>query len=240
MTNNMDISEFLIYRREILDLTQTEVSAGVGVSRTAYSQMELGKRKVGLLELVKLSEVLEFSLSEIFSQVFHVPNERAKPIFDFEKFKTVFLYILKRCKDKANVGRTVLYKLLYFSDFNFYEKHNTFLMGVRYSRLPKGPVPNITPVIEQLIKNGDVEIVNKEYFGYPQKGYVGLIEPDMSKMTQEELTVIDSVIKKLGNLSANDISEYSHGDAPWLNTGDFEEIDYNLVKKRNHKYKYVK
>ncbi|MDD4141558.1 MAG: hypothetical protein PHR20_02025 [Bacteroidales bacterium] len=33
----------------------------------------------------------------------------------------VLLYILERCSGKTNVGKTVLYKLLYFSDFNYYE-----------------------------------------------------------------------------------------------------------------------
>lgn len=62
----------------------------------------------------------------------------------------------------------------------------------------------------------------------------------MTKLNVEEVAVIDDVLVKLSNMSANEISEYSHGDSPWLETGDFEEINYNLVYKRNEKYKYNK
>jgi len=238
--STVDIADFIIRQREQLGLTQLEVSEKIEISRAAYSQMELGKRKVGVLELIKLSSILEFSLSEVFAQVYSVPDERAKPIFNFERFKTVLLYILQKCKNKTNVGRTVLYKLLYFSDFNYYEKYNDFLMGVRYSRLPKGPVPNVTPVIEQLINNGDIDLVDAEFYGYPQKRYVALTKPDLLKLTKNEIEVIDDVLKQLSKMTANEVSEYSHGDSPWLKTGDFEEINYNLVFKRNKKYKYVK
>src|SRR5665811_2454349 len=56
-------------------------------------------------------------------------------------FKNVLLYILERCAGKPNVGETVLYKLLYFSDFNYYELYEEHLSGARYRKLPYGPVP---------------------------------------------------------------------------------------------------
>ena len=46
-----------------------------------------------------------------------------KIVYNPEKFKAVFSYIVSRCENKYNVGRTVLCKLLYFSDFNFFMKY---------------------------------------------------------------------------------------------------------------------
>ena len=43
------------------------------------------------------------------------------PVENIEKFKQVFLYILKKVGAKPNVGQTVLYKLLYFIDFDYYD-----------------------------------------------------------------------------------------------------------------------
>lgn len=43
--------------------------------------------------------------------------------FNNEKFKTVLSYIIYRCENKDNVGKTIICKLLYFSDFNDYEKY---------------------------------------------------------------------------------------------------------------------
>ena len=55
----------------------------------------------------------------------------------FYKFKQVLLYILNKCGQKPNVGKTVLNKLLYFADFNYYEKYFESITGVEYVKLPK-------------------------------------------------------------------------------------------------------
>lgn len=163
----------------------------------------------------------------------------AKPVFNFEKFRAVLLYILNTCRDKHNIGKVVLYKLLYFSDFNYYEKYKMFLTGTTYSKLPMGPVPNIADILELMDMRGDIEIfINTNYYGFAKTEYIPRTKPNMSVLKDEEVEVINDVIRKLGSLSANEISEYSHGDAPWIETNDFKEIDYDLVFKRNDKYKY--
>src|ERR1051325_3696871 len=63
------------------------------------------------------------------------------PHIKVDKFKNVLLYILERCAGKPNVGETVLYKLLYFADFNYYELYEEQLTGASYKKLPRGPVP---------------------------------------------------------------------------------------------------
>ena len=49
-----------------------------------------------------------------------------------KKFKEVLLYILEKVGSKPNVGMTVLYKLLYFIDFDYYEKFEEQLLGATY------------------------------------------------------------------------------------------------------------
>lgn len=244
MDKIMSLGSFLSLKRKEANMTQDEVALKMkSLSRAAYSQIENGNRKnVSIEELIELSFILNFSLVEALDTVFDIQQEqeRIKPIFDFGKFRAVLLYILQKCKDKQNIGKVVLYKLLYFSDFNYYEKYRMFLTGSTYSRLPRGPVPNVADVLELLDSFGDIEIRKEEYHGYEQTKYVAKESPDMTLLLQEEIKVIDDVIDKLGDLNANEISDYSHGDMPWLLTKDFEEIDYNLVFKRNEKYRYVK
>lgn len=235
-----NLGDFLSDKRKKNNLSQEEVSSRVDLSRVAYSQIEKNNRSVKVTELVKLSEVLNFSISDALFRGFNFPNERAKPIFNYEKFKATLLYILKRCENKANVGKIVLYKLLYFTDFNYFEKYKTFLTGVRYSKLPMGPVPNVTDILEQLQENGDIELVNTMYFNFPQMRYEARVNPDLSVLSEKEIKVIDDVLIEHSNKTGSEISEYSHGDAPWLETRDFGEIDYNLVFNRNEKYKYNK
>ncbi len=120
------------------------------------TQIELGNRSVDIFELQRLSFVLEFSLDDFMSNDFLVSREvdvkeekKAKnqeerisvPTLQVNKFKNVLLYILEHCAGKPNVGETVLYKLLYFSDFNYYELYEEHLTGAKYRKLPYGPVP---------------------------------------------------------------------------------------------------
>jgi hypothetical protein len=51
------------------------------------------------------------------------------PQKNLQKFKEVLLYLLDKVGSKSNVGEGVVYKLLYFIDFNFYEKYEEQLVG---------------------------------------------------------------------------------------------------------------
>lgn len=58
------------------------------------------------------------------------PKQRQKqeirvsvPQKKLDKFKEVLLYVLGKVGSKPNVGETVLCKLLYFIDFDYYEKY---------------------------------------------------------------------------------------------------------------------
>ena len=54
------------------------------------------------------------------------------PLMNVVKFKEVLLYILSKIGAKPNVGQTVIYKLLYFIDFDFYELYEEQILGLRY------------------------------------------------------------------------------------------------------------
>lgn len=51
------------------------------------------------------------------------------PQKNVKKFKETLLYLLTRAGGKPNVGETVLCKLLYFIDFDHYEKYEERLVG---------------------------------------------------------------------------------------------------------------
>ena len=48
--------------------------------------------------------------------------------------------------------------------------------------------------------------------------------------------MINEVLDKLGHMSAVQISEYSHGDIPWLTTENNRIIDYEAVFYRTPPY----
>ena len=238
--------------RKMKGLSQEDLAKIVKISRPSLAQIELGNRSVDILELQKLSMVLEFSLDDFMSKDFSVSQDvdvkeekRAKkeeerisvPTLQVNKFKNVLLYILERCAGKPNVGETVLYKLLYFCDFNYYELYEEHLTGATYRKLPYGPVPQkLDTIIGQMIEKGQLQRVKTEYRGYPQTRYLPLEKADLTDLRASEKDVIDRVIEQMSDWSVAMLSNYSHGDKPWKASKDGEDINYELAFYRRPPY----
>ena len=235
--------------RKIKGLSQEDLARSINVSRSSLAQIELGNRSVNILELQQLSMKLGFSLDDFMSKDFEIrqeingENEQstniieeriAVPVLKIDKFKNVLLYILEKCAGKPNVGETVLYKLLYFSDFNYYELYEEHLTGAKYRKLPYGPVPQkLNVIINQMIEGGTLKRVKTEYHGYPQTRYLPLEKADLKELKASETEILDRVIEQMSDWSAAAISNYSHKDLPWLASKEGEEINYELAFYRD-------
>lgn len=143
-----------------------------------------------------------------------------------DKLSEMVHYIIYKCGSKPNFGKTVLYKLLYFSDFNHYKKNNKSITNEDYRKIEFGPAPaHITTIINKLEKENKIETKTISQ----NIKYKILQAPKLSKLSKEEISTIDRVINKLGNLSARQISDLSHKDNPYLVSKDKDIIDYDLV-----------
>ena len=238
--------------RKTKGMSQEDLAKSIGMSRSSLAQIELGNRGVDIFELFRLSQVLRFSIDEFLSPDFksedEVQHEKEKvekksdlrisvPDLQLSKFKNVLLYILERCAGKPNMGETVLNKLLYFCDFNFYELYEEHLTGARYKKLPYGPVPQkLDTIINQMIDNSQLKRIKTDYHGFLQTRYMPLKKADLMQLSAAEKTVIDNVIQQMSDWNANKISDYSHKDMPWLATKDGDYISYNLAFYRELPY----
>lgn len=244
------IGERICELRKLRGLSQEELAKKVKMSRPSLTQIELGNRSVDVIELQKFSLVLGFSLDDFVSENFSIEPELEEeepsikveervsvPYLQVNKFKNVLLYILERCAGKPNVGETVLYKLLYFSDFNHYELYEEHLTGAIYRKLPYGPVPQkLDSIIHQMIDKGQLQRVKSEYKGYSQTRYLPLVKADLRTLRASEKEIIDRVIEQMSDWSATSISEYSHKDLPWVITEEGKEINYELAFYREQPY----
>jgi len=231
--------------RKMKGLSQSELAMRINMSRPSLAQIELGNRGVNILELQQLSMALNFSLDYFMSENFgknqeinQVNEEQATyateriavPNLKVDKFKNVLLYILEKCAGKPNVGETVLNKLLYFSDFNYYELYEEHLTGALYKKLPFGPVPQkMDTIINQMIEHGTLQRVKTIYHGYPQTRYLPLEKADLKSLKASETDILDRVIEQMSDWSAVAISHYSHKDLPWIASKNGEEINYELA-----------
>jgi len=237
--------------RRGVGISQQKLAEMMGVSRTAITQIENGKRKVSVDELAKFSEIFNLSVDNLLSpkeelEVVITAKQKERkmespirinvPQRNLEKFKEVLLYILNKVGSKHNIGETVLYKLLYFTDFDFYEKYEEQLIGATYIKNHYGPTPVEFEKIVAETMNKEIMKVESSYFNYPQRKYLPLRKADLSKLRANEIEVIDKVLDKLSDMNATQISDYSHDDVPWLTTEDNEVIEYESVFYRTPIY----
>lgn len=153
------------------------------------------------------------------------------------KFKAMIHYIINKCGLNHNVGRTVIYKLLYFSDFDFYELYEKPISGERYIRKPQGPIPtHFLELKNELIEEGKIKETRTPIINYFKYNYSSMKTPDISLLNKAEITVIDDTINKISTMNSGQISDYSHGDLPWRIAEDNEELDYEYVFYRDPEY----
>ena len=252
----MSIGERISILRKKTNLSQDELSKLMNVKRVTLSKIENNERKLLAEELIQLSSIFNISIDELVNPD-KMPKINLKkevnvkkqvensiridvPQQNVEKFKQVLLYILKKVGSKPNIGQTVIYKLLYFIDFNYYEKYEEQLIGATYIKNNFGPTPiEFKKITDQMIKDNEIEEVKSEHFNYPQTKYLPIVEPDLSVLNGNELEMINRVLKDLSDKNANEMSDYSHRDVPWIVSEKGKPIKYESVFYRTSEYSLI-
>lgn len=249
--NNVKLGKRIADLRKKMNLSQQRLAARIGLSRTALSQMERGERKISAEELRRLSDVMKLSVDVLFDESMEptVILEKKKttgkkpsirinvPIENAQKFKEVLIYILNMVGAKPNIGETVLYKLLYFIDFDYYEKFEEQLIGAKYIKNKFGPTPvEFKKIVDKMIKDGEIDRIEIDYYHYKQKKYLPRRKADLRALNAQELVLINDVLRRLSDMSADQISDYSHKDVPWLAADSNRIIEYETVFYRTKEY----
>lgn len=233
-------------------ISQEALAALLGISRSSLAQIEAGNRKLSASELLDLARIFDMSVDELAYPErrpevevrlgrtgkrrapglrVSVPQEKA------DKFREVLLYILEKVGARPHVGEAVIYKLLYFIDFDFYERYEEQLIGAEYIKNRYGPTPvSFRKLVEKMQEEGSMEVVKSSHYQYPQTKYLPVRAPDLSVLRATELEVIDEVLDRLGNMNASQISAHSHKDVPWLVAGENQPLDYESVFYRTPDY----
>lgn len=242
------LSKFIKQLRLKNNFNQSFVADHINVSRPTYLQVEKGERELTITEAKKLADLYGLSLDSFLNQqeikIVIPKKEKEKlsknnirisiPQNNLNKFKQVLLYILAKVGSQPNIGETAIYKLLYFIDFDYYEKYEEQLIGAKYIRNNYGPTPvHFHKIIDEMIKKEQIVQVQSKFFEYPQRKYLPKISANLSKLTGQEIALIDDVLNRLGSKTAKELSEYSHSDIPWIVKKQGETIDYESVFYRD-------
>lgn len=245
-----NFGKFIQQQRTKQSMTQACLASELGISRPTYLQIERGDRELTISEARKLAAIFDMPLENFLAGnepknpevIIQCANKERKiqnqekrisiPKEKADKFEQVLLYILAKIGGKPNIGQTVLYKLLYFIDFDYYEKFEEQLIGATYIKNHYGPTPVMfATFIERLETQGKVEKIKSKFYKHEQTKY--LVNPelplDLSVLSAQELAHIDWEIDRLGNLTASQISALSHLDTPWVAAKEREPLEYEHV-----------
>ncbi len=230
------MSTWIQNKRKLSGLSQSEVAKTLGISRPTYIKLEQGVSKPTEQQKAILASIFDVSQDTVnintqeSTTSFETVHLREVPKENINKFKQVLLYVISKVGSRPNIGQTALYKLLYFIDFDFYEKNQRYLVGATYIKNTHGPSPiSFAKIARELEQSGKLVEVTSKYFNYDQKKYLVTAEPDVSLLNASELQHINSELERLASKSAKELSELSHKDTPWRVAKDREVLNYRHV-----------
>jgi len=129
--------------RNNTNVSQEDLANYIWISRLTYISAENWKRNFKLEEIKKIADFFEKPITYFLEENKEDQNR---------KLKDLILYIAKNFNSKEALGKTMLNKLLYFSDFNYYEWTKSFISWATYKKFPYWPVPeNITEILNEMI-----------------------------------------------------------------------------------------
>lgn len=228
------MSTWIQNKRKVSGLSQIEVAKSLGISRPTYAKLEKGESRPTESQKAILSNLFDLS-KETFDKnaaekVIASVKVKEVPKENTEKFKQVLLYVVSKVGNRPNIGQAALYKLLYFIDFDYYEKYQKYLVGATYIKNTHGPSPvSFAKIAHDLEEHGKLVEVRSKFFGYDQKKYMVTSEVDVSTLSAPELQHIDDELERLSSKTAKELSNLSHIDTPWRVASEKGVLNYRHV-----------
>ncbi len=148
--------------------------------------------------------------------------------FDINRLAHMTIYFAKRMK----LWKTMLMKLLFYSDFNHFDRYALSISGGIYARLPRGPALDKYQYILGLMEDEGYIEIREEPIGrfegeviYPLTGF------NESLFSQDELQTLEAVKEKLADKTSQELSHMSHQEPAWNELPDGQRIPYTYAAK---------
>ena len=156
------------------------------------------------------------------------------PKIDQKKYKNTIIFFAQKIQN-GTLGKLKLMKLLYYLDFDFFEKYGRSVTGDQYYRFEMGPVPKMAEKILKGMDGKEIKITHRKVAdGYNDQQHLeALIDFDLNVSSKEELVMLEEVATKWDKFTGSEMRDASHGEAPWIASRPNEVIDYNLTYYRN-------
>jgi len=151
-----------------------------------------------------------------------------------KKYKNAILFFAKKVQN-GTLGKLKLMKLLYYLDFDFFEKYGRSVTGDEYLRFEYGPVPHMGEKILKQMSGKEIRITKRKIAdGINDQIHIEAVKDfDVNVFTKEELLMLEEISVKWEKFTGTEMKNASHGEAPWIATKPDGIIDYNLAYYRN-------
>lgn len=147
------------------------------------------------------------------------------------KYQDTIFYLCQKLNGEIR-GKKKLAKLLYFADFDFYEKNEKSITGDIYKKLPMGPFPTALDDITASMAEKNFIVIERveELVGYnPTEVYRCISDHEASKLNSEEKKMLDRIAIKYGHLNGKQLEDLSHAEAPYVASEFKQEIPYEFA-----------
>lgn len=150
--------------------------------------------------------------------------------FNREKFEELIVYIARRLPPEAALGRVKLAKLLMWSDHVAYERLGHAMTGATYEKWEHGHLPSELIMVEKDLVAGErIDEETVDYFGKQLRHITARDDPHMQHFSEDEIAIVEGVLKRYGHESATYLSSLSHQTLGWQLAGAKEEIPYDAI-----------
>lgn len=141
-----------------------------------------------------------------------------------EKTMNTFLYVLKN----NYLTKTQIMKNLFALDFESYKENKKTITTLEYAHGTYGPIIDKKDYcLDYLIKQNYLKLVSDEndiIKFMPNK------ECNLSLFTNDEIKIMDKVLKTLKNKDAKELTKWSHKFKGWVETDNGKIIKYDYAK----------
>ncbi len=153
---------------------------------------------------------------------------------DEKKYRNAIIFFAQKIQN-GTLGKLKLMKLLYYLDFDFFEKYGKSITGDEYLRFENGPVPRMAEKIIKEMNGKEIKITHrKTKEGLNDQQHIEATgDFDINVFTKEEIIMLEEIASKWEKFSGSEMKTATHGEAPWISTNPNEVIDYNLAYYRN-------
>jgi putative zinc finger/helix-turn-helix YgiT family protein len=175
----------------------------------------------------KIIEIIQNNISKNFIELEYERRDFDASLVGNQKIDLDKIYaIIKVFCDKIEcLTKTKLAKFLWYLDFISYKNYNKGITGLSYCHLPYGAVPFL---YEELINSDNIKI-ETIYQGDMIKKFITDVISD-SKLSDDELIIIEEIIEKFKNMSTEEVVEYMHKEKAYTQTRKNEFISYQFAE----------